>query len=384
MIIMIYYDSVLTGKRLRALRQERELTWDDLVSVYGLGCRTAVGKLEIGSGVISIHTLLCACAFYDVSADYLLGFEDERATYAHGEYRDSIEQSDYNPDAVQPVFAERFCYVKEQYDLSITQIAVCMNVKNSIVNSCMLGKQRMSTNLVYSVCKSLGVSADFMLGLSDKCFRVFYPHLRASVEREDAVQRTIGCHVRNNHGMISDSHSQVIQDRKVLRKRLCLFAERLLKFRGELGLSETEFAEKLGFTPYSVMELERCRYTPSIDMMLSLYQTYGVCMDYMYGFTDHPVTVEQHTLDISVSEFYERYTCRLRQIREHLGYTSTELAYHLGVIPLTVQRNEANDLKKVYMPYAMRFSEVFGVSLDYILGFSEVFRIADRMTEQTA
>lgn len=63
--------------RLRELRKEKKLTirdFDDLLHVN----RNTIHKLETGQQSLSDEYIEMFCKFYNVSADYLLGYSDVR------------------------------------------------------------------------------------------------------------------------------------------------------------------------------------------------------------------------------------------------------------------------------------------------------------------
>lgn len=62
-------------QRLRDLRTDRNLTQEDVAKIL----HTSQGyysKYELGIREIPLHHILTLCTYYDVSADYLLGFTD--------------------------------------------------------------------------------------------------------------------------------------------------------------------------------------------------------------------------------------------------------------------------------------------------------------------
>lgn len=60
-------------QRLRDLREDRDLTQENIAQVL----KTSQGyysKYELGIREIPLHHIITLCKYYDVSADYLLGF----------------------------------------------------------------------------------------------------------------------------------------------------------------------------------------------------------------------------------------------------------------------------------------------------------------------
>ena len=62
-------------KRIRALREDKDLTQKHLASVLKRS-QQGYAHIENGKARLSIEDLQSLCKFYDVSADYILGFTD--------------------------------------------------------------------------------------------------------------------------------------------------------------------------------------------------------------------------------------------------------------------------------------------------------------------
>lgn len=75
----------VTGKRLRRLRLNRDLTQEELAEYLGMKSYTTVGKWENGDNLPRGKELKELAELYNVSADYILGIvradhnEDEAA-----------------------------------------------------------------------------------------------------------------------------------------------------------------------------------------------------------------------------------------------------------------------------------------------------------------
>ena len=65
-----YYD------RLRELREDRDLTQADIAKILKT-TQQYYGQYEIGKRPLHIEHLITLCEYYNVSADYILGFTDE-------------------------------------------------------------------------------------------------------------------------------------------------------------------------------------------------------------------------------------------------------------------------------------------------------------------
>lgn len=64
-------------QRIRDLREDKDLKQSDIANIL----KTTQGyysKYELGVRELPIHHLITLCQFYDVSADYILGFTNTK------------------------------------------------------------------------------------------------------------------------------------------------------------------------------------------------------------------------------------------------------------------------------------------------------------------
>lgn len=66
---------MLFGKRLRELRQEKDLTQKQLAEIFNVD-HTTIRDWEIRGKQPSYETLCKLAKFFEVTTDYLLGLED--------------------------------------------------------------------------------------------------------------------------------------------------------------------------------------------------------------------------------------------------------------------------------------------------------------------
>ena len=63
-------------KRLRNIREDRDLTQADVARVLQKS-QQGYNHIEMGRAELKIEDLVKLCAFYDLSADYIIGISDE-------------------------------------------------------------------------------------------------------------------------------------------------------------------------------------------------------------------------------------------------------------------------------------------------------------------
>ena len=73
--IMLVVYMILFGKKLKQLRQEKELTQQELADRLSL-TRATISSYERSALYPSVEVLVEICRFFNVSADYMLGLVD--------------------------------------------------------------------------------------------------------------------------------------------------------------------------------------------------------------------------------------------------------------------------------------------------------------------
>lgn len=64
-------------ERIRGLRQDRDLSQEKVAKMLGVA-QTTYSQYELDKRPMPIEYLVALCQFYNVSADYMLGFTDEQ------------------------------------------------------------------------------------------------------------------------------------------------------------------------------------------------------------------------------------------------------------------------------------------------------------------
>lgn len=73
--------------------------------------------------------------------------------------------------------------------------------------------------------------------------------------------------------------------------------DRLVELRNKLGLTQEEFAEKLGFSRSSYGMQERGERQMSYEALVKTADFHGVSLDYLFGRTDNPLHLESLSPD---------------------------------------------------------------------------------------
>src|SRR5690349_3301295 len=113
-----------------------------------------------------------------------------------------------------------------------------------------------------------------------------------------------------------------------------LFGEKFRYLRRQLGITQTEFAHRLGLTAHGhITNLETGRDTASLELVVRAAQVCGVTTDYLLRDTI-PVEVippSANTLREAGTEFAQLLGRKLRVLHLERGWGQTEFARQLGL-----------------------------------------------------
>lgn len=68
----------ITGRRIKALREERDLSKSDLARLMDMNTYNTVSSWENGTNYPRAKEIIKLCNYFGVSADYILGLSDEK------------------------------------------------------------------------------------------------------------------------------------------------------------------------------------------------------------------------------------------------------------------------------------------------------------------
>ena len=70
-------DRISYHERLRALREDNDLTQTQIATMLGIS-QTTYSQYELDKRPMPIEYIIALCKFYNVSSDYLLGLSDKK------------------------------------------------------------------------------------------------------------------------------------------------------------------------------------------------------------------------------------------------------------------------------------------------------------------
>lgn len=133
------------GSRLRALREDHDLTQQALADLLFINRRT-YGAYENGEISMAPETLLAIANYYHVSTDYLLG------------------KSDFSG---MPMQLHRLRDLREDHDMTQAQIARVLDMSQTGYSKYETGENDIPTAVLIRLSRYYNVSIDYLLGESD-------------------------------------------------------------------------------------------------------------------------------------------------------------------------------------------------------------------------
>jgi len=88
-------------------------------------------------------------------------------------------------------------------------------------------------------------------------------------------------------------------------KELKTFAERLKELRLYYDLTQSEFAEKIGIVPNTIITYEKNQKKPSVDTLIIIAKTFNISLDWLCGFKDIMTRIYPMTYADIIKTFLE-------------------------------------------------------------------------------
>jgi transcriptional regulator with XRE-family HTH domain len=149
-----------------------------------------------------------------------------------------------------------------------------------------------------------------------------------------------------------------------------LFSAKLRYLRQQHNLTQTELARALSLATHThISQMESQIRTPSLDLILTIADYFGVTTDYLLCDqmpVDEPVVVapQPRTED---SANHRLFGSKLRALRVRHGMTQVALGKELALTAHThISRMEAGR-KEPSIDLVLRIANFFGVTTDYLL-----------------
>jgi len=228
------------------------------------GFRLSVGNASLeryisGTWIPSIEIVTEMAIVYNVSADYLLGLKDDKTFFEH--------EVDF------PTIAERLKNQRERVNLSQTEVGEYIGGKKQSVSQYETGRNPGLGKFV-ALCTMFGVSADYLLGISEESAR--QKLLPILADRLSNKPR------RGKNRMYRKSTLPMPTDSPLSRN--------MKQLRRDADLSRKKFGEVFGVSEATVGNWEKDRSIPSHAVLCQIAREYNVSLDWLTGNEEKPAS----------------------------------------------------------------------------------------------
>ena len=151
------------GRRLRELREEKELTQEQFGEIFNFK-KALISKYENDKLQPSIETINSLADYFDVSSDYLLGRTDNRNT---ANIKLTNDYSKDTEELVNMIFPKRLKELRTEKDISQEELGSMLNLSKSTISLYESGKRESDFNTLNKIAQYFNVSTDYLLGNSD-------------------------------------------------------------------------------------------------------------------------------------------------------------------------------------------------------------------------
>ena len=142
------------------------------------------------------------------------------------------------------------------------------------------------------------------------------------------------------------------------------FGDRLRQIRKEMGLSQDEFAKKLGTSKQVLSRYETNQRVPKITLASEYATKLGVSLDYMLGDTAEEAAFYELCPKTKDKPFYQIFM----DITEKLGLDIPGVARVTGLTDGQVRTIIIRRLKDAPLPLALQLTDTLGIPLEVWTG----------------
>lgn len=139
------------NNQLKTLRQETGLSQQELANKIGIS-KSSINMYERGEREPGIETLKRMADFFNVDIDYLLGKSQVK--------RKTVKIKNYS----QKVIAKNIQNLRKEANMSKSQLADLLNVKETVVANIESGKVVPDKDTIFNICDIFHTTPDFLDG----------------------------------------------------------------------------------------------------------------------------------------------------------------------------------------------------------------------------
>lgn len=142
------------------------------------------------------------------------------------------------------------------------------------------------------------------------------------------------------------------------------FGDRLRQMRREMGLTQDEFAQKLGTSKQVLSRYETNQRIPKVTQARKYADKLGVSLDYMLGTTDAEAAYEELLAQPKKKPFYKIFL----DVAEEMGLDIPGIARVTGMTDWQVRTVIMRQMKDAPLPLALQLTDTMGVPLEVWAG----------------
>ena len=150
LVIIVQY-----GKIMKELRTENLYSQSFIAEILNIE-RSTYKEYELQNSIIPVIHLNEFCNYFNVSIDYILGLTNKR------NYSNS--QKEIN----KIISKSRLQTFRKRHKLTQQELANFIKADKSTISKYETGKNIIATPFLYQICKKYNISADYLLGKTNK------------------------------------------------------------------------------------------------------------------------------------------------------------------------------------------------------------------------
>ncbi len=139
---------------MKQVRLAENKTQEDVAKLLNVG-KSSYAMWESNNNVIPIKRLCDFCKIFNVSLDYIFGF-NTKSNYALN-----------NNEIDLKLAGERLKNFRKENNITQEELAKNLNTTKSVISGYEHGRYLIATLFLYDICKKYKISADYLLGRSN-------------------------------------------------------------------------------------------------------------------------------------------------------------------------------------------------------------------------